>query len=69
MAKTKRKRELKRPWGGVAALLGAGAVTILGVGCGLEPATILFRAFTVGMILGVLAAVAGSLFSPVPRTS
>ena len=57
-----------RPWGGAAALLTASLVTLIGVFCGVEPATILLRAFAAGVLLGALVSVAGALVNRVPES-
>ncbi len=62
-------QEDNRPWGGVAALLTGSLVTLIGVLNGVEPATILLRAFAAGVLLGGLASVASSIVRRTPRPS
>ena len=59
-------RQQNQPWGGAAALLTASLVTLIGVLCGVEPATILLRAFAAGVLLGALVSVAGALMNRSP---
>jgi hypothetical protein len=49
------------PWGGIAGLLMACLVTLVGVVRGLDPDVILIRATVGGVLLGVLAAVASAI--------
>lgn len=57
-----------RPWGGVAALLAACLVTLIGVVYGVEPATIVLRAAAAGVLLGGLVSVVSALVKQVPRS-
>ena len=61
-------RKDNRPWGGIAALLAACLVTLIGVVSGVEPATIVLRAAAAGALLGVLASVASALLTRVHQS-
>ena len=62
----KEEKANSQPWGFVAGLLIASFATLVGIGSGLEPDTILLRAGIAGTVVGIIVSCAvclGSIFS------